>query len=112
MYSKDLMFYNVMDEKYESEQSLRTTIYNKIENVMRIPLMQIFSRLNPASEVRVDTVTRMGRFNEPRARPVIVTFTSKSGRNIVYSKTLTSNFKEPVKYQVAKHFPAIVKERL
>lgn len=111
MYSKDLMFYNVEDEKYESEQSLKTTIYHIIENVMKIPLVQIFSRLNPAGEVRLDTVTRMGRFSEPRARPVIVTFTSKSGRNIVYSKTHTSNLKEPVKYRVAEHFPAIVKER-
>ena len=111
MYSKDLMFYNVEDEKNETQQSLRTTVYNIIENVMKIPLMQIFSRINPAGEVRVDTVTRMGRFNEPRARPVIVTFTSISGRNIVYSKTHTSYLIEPVKYRVAEHYPSIVKER-
>ena len=110
-YIKDLMFYNVDDERNEPEQQLKNTIYDVIEHTMRVPSPQIFSRHNPSGEVRIDIAVRIGRYKEDKTRPVLVTFQSKSGRDIVYSKPHTSKLKDDVKVRVSEHFPTIIKER-
>lgn len=110
-YSKDLMFYNVDDENNESDQQLKNTIYDIIEHKMNVPAVIIFSRHNPAGDVRIDTVARIGRYRDDKTRPVLVTFFSKSGRNIVYSKPHLSKLKDTVKVRISEHFPTIIKER-
>ena len=110
-YSKDLMFYNVDDENNESEQQLKNTIYDIIEHTMNVPSIMVFNRHNPAGDVRIDTATRLGRYRDDKSRPVLVTFLSKSGRNIVYSKPHTSKLKDDIKIRISEHFPTIIKER-
>lgn len=110
-YAKDLMFYNVDDEAGETEQQLKNSLYDIIEHKMHVPLAQIYSRRNTAGEVRIDTATRTGRYSENKTRPVIATFVTKSGRNIVFSTPYLSNLKHPILARIAEHFPTIIKER-
>ena len=112
LFEKDLAFYNVDEQQHETEQSLKTTIYNTIKDIMKVPITQIFSKINPTGDVRIDTVSRVGRYNQERKRPVIVTFISKCARNMTYSKVYTANLKTPLTtIRVAEHYPAIIREK-
>ena len=111
LYAKNLMFYNIDEHRDESEQSLKTTIYSIIKDKMKVPEIQIFSRENPAGEIRIDTATRMGRFRDNSSRSVIVTFISKTGRDLVYSRTYTKNLTLPIRIRVAEQYASITRER-
>lgn len=112
LFEKDLMFFNINEEINESSQSLKEEMYIIFTNIMKMRENQIFSRTNPAGEVRIDTVTRIGKILRGRSRPVLVTFISKTARYIVYSRTHTSYLKSPTTtIRVAEHYPSIVKER-
>ena len=111
LYEKDLIFYNVEETPNETTTDLKQSLYTVMTAMMMIPDTLLFNRNNPCGEVRFDTVTRIGRFQQDRKRPILVSFTSKSGRNIVQSRTYTSNLKTPIRVRVAEHFPTITKER-
>ena len=110
-YDKDLMFYNVKDNPNETFITLKESIYNVIRNDMKIPEYHICSKTNPIGEIRLDTVTRIGKYKADYSRPVVANFVTKSGRNIVYSRTYTSNLTGPIRVRVAEHYPAIVREK-
>ena len=110
-YEKDLMFYNVRDSQNETFTSLKDTIYSIFKDDMHIPDQQICSKTNTLGEVRIDTAMRLGRYRAGKSRPVTVNFVTKSGRNIVYSRTYTANLKEPCKVRVSERYPTIVKEK-
>ena len=110
-YEKDLMFYNVKDSQHETFTSLKDTIYSVISDDMHIPSQHICSQTNVLGEVRIDTASRLGKYRVGKSRPVIVNFLTKSGRNIVYSRTYTVNLKEPCKVRISERYPTIVKEK-
>lgn len=111
LYHKDLMFYNLPDQANETDLTLINTVYDTIENTMKVPLNQIYASKNPTGEIRLDNVIRMGKFKEGYNRPVIATFLTRLGKNIVNSTTHTSNLKNPIRIRVSEHFPTVVKER-
>ena len=78
---------------------------------MRIPEEEIFSKNNLAGEIRIDTSVRIGKYTAGKARPVAVTFVTKTARNTVYSRKYTINLKTPIKVRVAEHYPAIMREK-
>ena len=53
----------------------------------------------------------MGRPQVERNRPILVTFMSKTAKNLAFSRKYTSNLKKPILIRVADHYPAIVKEK-
>ena len=111
LYERDLIFYNVEESPNETITDLKQSLYTIMTDKMKIPDALLFNRNNPCGEVRFDTVTRMGRFQQDRKRPVLVGFTSKSGRNTVLSRTYTANLINPTRVRIAEHFPTITKER-
>ena len=112
LYQKDLVFYNVEDSLTESDQDLKQTLYHVMQQTMKVPGHLLFNRNNPCGEVRLDTVTRMGRYKLNNKRPVIATFVTRTGRNVINSRTFTANLKNPdTRIRIAEHFPTITKER-
>lgn len=112
MYEKDLMFYNLADSGDETNQDLKNTLFTVMRDAMKIPLTDLFHRNNTAGEIRIDTVNRIGKFRTGKTRPVTVTFTTKSGRYLVYSKKYTTSLKESLPTaRVAEHYPSIIREK-
>ena len=106
------MFYNVDDRLTETEHDLKQTLYRTMKETMKIPGNFLFSQNNPGAEIRLDTATRMGRHTLNNKRPILATFVSKSGRNLVNTRVYTANLKNPTtRIRVAEHFPTITKER-
>ena len=109
MYERDLMFYNITDTQDESFIALKATVYTIMKRDMKIPEDEIFSKVNPVGEIRIDTAVRIGKYIQGKTRPVAVTFITKTGRNTVYSRKYNINLKTPIKVRVAEHYPAIGK---
>lgn len=82
-----------------------------MRSIMSIPDNELFSKTNPTGEIRLDTMNRVGKFKDGRTRPVVASFVTKTGRNIVFTKKYTSTLKDRSKIRIAEHFPAIVRER-
>ena len=78
---------------------------------LKIPQDLIFGRNTPCGEVRLDTAIRLGRHKLLGNRPVIATFTTRSGRNIVNSRIYTRLLINPIRIRIAEHFPTITKEK-
>ena len=78
---------------------------------MHIPDQHIYSQTNTLGEVRIDTAMRLGKYRSGKSKPVTVSFVTKSGRNLVYSRTYTANLKEPCKVRVSERYPTIIKEK-
>lgn len=110
-YQKDLMFYNVPDVMHQSDLDLQRTVYNTIQHTMKVPSNMIYSPINPTGEIRLDSVIRMGKYKENNTRPILATFLTKIGKNIVNSKDYTKNLKNPIRIRVSEHYPTIIKER-
>lgn len=111
MFGNDLVFYNVNEQPNENTNSLKATIYTVIKDMMKVPVAEIYSKDNIAGEIRIDTVTRMGRPQNDRNRPTLVTFMSKTAKNLAYNRKYTSNLKTPILIRVSEHYPSIIKEK-
>lgn len=111
MMEKDLMFYNVRDNQDETYVDLKDKIFKVLRDDMKIPSIEIYSKNNMGGEIRPDTITRIGKFSLGKRRPVVVSFVTKSGRNLVYSRLYTSNLKQPIKVRVSENYPAITREK-
>ena len=110
-FEHDLVLYNLKEPENENQHTLKTVLYQFFNKVMQIPDNLIFGTQNAAGEIRIDTTVRQGRYVKDKSRPVIISFVTKTGRNIVYSKAYTKHLVTPTKERIAEHFPAIVKER-
>ena len=110
-YQKDLMFYNVEDKAIETELDLQKIVYGIIGDTMKVPLHHIFSRINPTGEIRLDSVMRMGKYRANNTRPIVATFLTKTGKNLVYSKPHIALLKNPIRIRISERFPTIIKER-
>lgn len=111
-YEKDIMFYNIADNQDETQTELKETVYNLFGETMKIPQRDLFSRTNPAGEIRLDTVNRIGKFRGGNSRPVIASFVTKTGRNIAFSRKYVSNLSlDSGTVRAAEHYPAITKEK-
>ena len=112
LYQKDLVFYNVDDRLMETDYDLKQTLYQIMKETMKIPELSLFSKNNPCGEIRLDTVSRIGRHKPNNKRPVMASFVTRSGRNLVNSRVYTANLKNPTtRIRIAEHFPTITKER-
>ena len=67
-----------------------------MKDMMKVPEAEIYSRVNIAGEIRIDTVNRMGRPQTERNRQILVTFMSKTAKNLASSRKYTSNLKNNI----------------
>ena len=74
------MSYIIADNADETQIELKETVYNLMRETMKIPKRDLFSRMNPSGEIRLDTVNRIGKFRGGNSRPFIASFVTKTGR--------------------------------
>ena len=110
-FQKDLMFYNVEDDIQETNTILKDTLYRTMRDTMKIPEANLFNKKNLGGEIRLDIVSRIGNYRPDKMRPIVATFLTQTGRNMVYSKEYTVNLKNPTKVRVAEHYPSIIREK-
>lgn len=110
-FEHDLVLYNMTEPQHENDHTLKMAFYKFFTDIMMIPQDIIFSRDNPAGEIRIDAVVRQGKYIKDKSRPVIVTFLTRTGRNLVYSKQYTKHLANLIRVRVAEHYPSISKEK-
>lgn len=105
-----VVFYNVEEVGTQSPVRLRELVYKIMTNRMEIPLDDVFSRVNPAGEIRITDAYRLGNPSSIKIRPLIITLISKFAKDSVLSKMYTDKLRED-KIRVSEHFAPETKEK-
>ena len=77
----NLVFHNLPENLPEDCHS---EVHNFMKDVLKIPEGLIFSKMNLSGDIRVDIAHRIGQ-QKGRPRPMVVTFVTRRGRDIVLS---------------------------
>lgn len=112
LYDKDIIFYNIPEEKEQSPYNLRSGIYNLLRQGMGIPEQLLISTENPTGEIRIDYAQRLGKFRLNNTRPVLVRFVTRSGKDVIMQKKYLDKLRSLTdKVSVSENFPAEVREK-
>lgn len=107
---KDLIFYNVPVVQDENPRLLKSKVLDILRDSMKIPAAELYDRNNLYGEIRIDTAHRVGH-PSAKKRPIVVTFSSLSAREQVYSPGFIKNLKKNSKIKIAEHYPPEIRER-
>lgn len=110
-YSKNLMFYNVPDSQNESPFNLKNLLYQILFD-LNVYQEHIFSSQNPAGEIRIDTANRLGKYSQHKSRPVLATFVTKAGRDMILTRQITTQLREHAnRIKVSEQYPPEIREK-
>ena len=86
-YRKSVVLYNVGEYGFESNKYLIETVYKFITDVLDVDSGNLFSKLNPAGEIRIDAIQRLGKLklDTKKPRPILVQFLTTIGKELVYN---------------------------
>ena len=95
----NLLFYNILDVRDESDDECATKLYSFFEEKLKI---------DNASDIKLDRVHRLGRYNPAKTRPIIAKFCFYPDRETV--RKAARNL-AGTQYSVSQQFPKEVMAR-
>ena len=78
---KNIIIYNIPETNGED---IHKETENFLSSILKIPETVLFSKASPGTEIRIDVAHRIGR-KGAKPRPIVVSFTTQQGRNMVLS---------------------------
>ena len=96
---------------YKLQETPDENVYSKVQefivSALKIPRSEIFSCENPSANIRIDVAHRIGvKGNKPR--PVVVSFTTRRGRDVVLS---CARHLQSTPYSISEQLPKMMRER-
>ena len=101
---KNILIYNIPEINAED---IHKETENFLSSILKIPESVLFSKTNPGAEIRIDVAHRIGQ-KGAKPRPIVVSFTTQQGRNMVLS--YTKNLKA-TQFAMSEQLPATIRER-
>ena len=101
----NLVFYNLHED---TKENCEATIVAFLKEKMSIPAANIYSPQNTSGEIRIDIAHRVGKPAANRTRPIVVSFVTRKGRDMVLRQS--SKLKRTA-WGVGEQLPASMRER-
>ena len=95
----NLIFYNIRDERQESDEECVNKLYNFLEDDLKI---------TNARMIKTDRVHRLGRYSPVKTRPIIVKFCFYQDREMIRKAAKTL---EGTQYSISQQFPKEINSR-
>lgn len=111
---KSVVFYNVKELGTQSTKNLIEFTYKFIKETLEIESENIFSKLNPSGEIRVDAIQRLGKpkTDTSKPRPILVQFLTVVGKELVYnSNTIAKLRQEESEIKMAEQYTPEIREK-